>query len=167
MRKHEENRRKKTGKGNKIFRGIHNVNMVKMPFWERNIRRTILHIFQYSFPSRPILERVTGYQSMSLLDLQNHEKEMKTEVEKENKKAGMRRAEWCKRPKLNVSSSLCYFISDTKQLTKSCYQLITATMSEVKNLEVSQFFFQVVAMVIMINSVIGGFSWVDLVWLSA
>ena len=31
-------------------------------------------------------------------------------------------------------------------------------MSELKNLEVSQFFFQVVAMVIMINSVIGGFS---------
>ena len=72
---------KKTGKGNKIFRGMHKV---KMPFWERNIRKTILHIFQYSFPSRPILERVTGYQSMSLLDLQNHEKEMKTEVEKEN-----------------------------------------------------------------------------------
>ena len=53
---------------------MHNV---KMPFWERNIRKTI-------FPSRPFLERVTGYQSMSLLDLQNHEKEMKTEVEKEN-----------------------------------------------------------------------------------
>ena len=31
-------------------------------------------------------------------------------------------------------------------------------MSELKNLEVSQFFFQVVAMVIMINSVIGEFS---------
>lgn len=31
-------------------------------------------------------------------------------------------------------------------------------MSEVKNLEVSQFFFQVVAIVIMINSVIGAFS---------
>ena len=37
--------------------------------------------FLMFLPSRPFLERVTGYKSMSLLDLQNHEKEMKTEVE--------------------------------------------------------------------------------------
>ena len=40
--------------------------------------------FLMFLPSRPFLERVTGYKSMSLLVLQNHEKEMKTEVEKEN-----------------------------------------------------------------------------------
>ena len=38
-------------------------------------------------------------------------------------------------------------------------------MSKAKNLEISQF--TVVAIVIFINSVIGGFSWVDLVWLAA
>ena len=41
-----------------------------------------------------------------------------------------------------------------------------------KNLEISQFFFfflgrVVVAMVIVVSSVIGGFNWVDLVWLAA
>ena len=43
-------------------------------------------------------------------------------------------------------------------------------MSKAKNLEISQFFFSglvIVAMVIVINSVSGGFSWVDLVWLAA
>ena len=68
--------------------------------------------------------------------------------------------------------------------TKSCYQLIITitifgkkkhwgetspveTMSKAKNLEISQFTFQVVVMVIVIDSVIGGFSWVNLVWLAA
>ena len=41
------------------------------------------------------------------------------------------------------------------------------TMSKAKNLEISQFTCQVVAMVIVIDSVIGGFSWVNLVWLAA
>ena len=45
-------------------------------------------------------------------------------------------------------------------------------MSLIKNssiLEIAWFFIElvVVAMVIVINSVIGGFSWVDLVWLAA
>ena len=46
-------------------------------------------------------------------------------------------------------------------------------MFKAKNWEISHsffFFFKgevVVAMVIVINSVIGGFSWVDLVWLAA
>ena len=42
-------------------------------------------------------------------------------------------------------------------------------MSKAKNLAISNFFLRVsvVAMVIVINSVIGGFSWVDLVWLAA
>ena len=46
-------------------------------------------------------------------------------------------------------------------------------MSKVKNLDISQFFFGfffsgyvVAAMIIVINSVIGGFSCVDLVWLA-
>ena len=40
-------------------------------------------------------------------------------------------------------------------------------MSRARILEISQFFLGqvVVAMVIVINSVIGGFSWMDLVWL--